>query len=145
MYLLASYVAFAGCWTLAADMGLAPRFPLVINGVGVGDKIIHFVVVGGFALVLSRALCRHGWRPARGVFAGMAIAATLATLEELTNLLTPYRGFSRLDLVANYSGIVCLTTLGWLAGAMREPSRGAAAPPALSAELLLPAQAPPAS
>lgn len=133
MYLLSGYVLCAGIWAAAANMGLSPRIlqPWFVNGVSVHDKVIHFLVVGGFAVVLARAYGKLGWRAGLCWVAAMATAALLATFEELTNLLTPYRNFSILDLAADYSGILLLTGLVWgiergvRSAAGRPASRGA--------------------
>ncbi|MEN1679036.1 MAG: VanZ family protein [Planctomycetota bacterium] len=119
MYVLAAFVSLVSTWTLAANVGVAPRFARMLGGPGVGDKVIHFAVVGGFALVLAHALKSLGFHARRALLTGMAIAATLATLEEFSNLLTPYRSFSTLDLVADYAGVLTLGGGAWLASRLR--------------------------
>ena len=119
MLALSAYVLVAAAWALAADFGAKVGLPLTINGVFVGDKVVHFLVVGGFAVVAARALRDFGWRKASALKAGMAAAAILATVEELTNLLTPHRGFSLLDLVADYAGVIVFAAIWWAAGRVR--------------------------
>lgn len=142
MYLLSAYILAAGTWAIAADFGAAKGLPLTINGVFVGDKVLHFLVVGGFALVLSRAIRLLGGRPVRSLLIGMAIAAVLATLEEFTNALTPHRNFSTLDMLANYSGILAMGLVGRVTMFRRPAANGVAGEVIEAAASLVGGQAP---
>ncbi|TWT43323.1 VanZ family protein [Botrimarina hoheduenensis] len=114
MFLLATFSSLVATWTYAANHGAAHGLPLWIGGVFVGDKVVHFLIVGLFAVLVARAIRRHGYRPATSLLAGMAIAAILATIEEATNALTPHRTCSVADLLADYAGIVTLSAVAWL-------------------------------
>lgn len=112
MGLLCAYVGAVGAWTIAANVGAAQGLPLRVGGVSVGDKVVHFCVVGLFSLVIARALSQSGVRAPRSLVYGGLLAATLATLEEFTNALTPHRCCSGWDLMADYAGIVTLSVAG---------------------------------
>jgi hypothetical protein len=116
MYLLVIYTLFAGSWAVAANFGAPHDIPVSFNGVFVGDKIVHFVVVGLFALVLQRALWRLGMQAERSLVLSAIITVSLCAVEELSNLLTPHRTCSFADYAADLAGITVMLTYGWLVG-----------------------------
>lgn len=121
MWLLAAYSVAVGAWTLSANAGMAHSLPLYFQGIFVGDKVVHFVVVGVFALIVARAIRSVGVHPWRSLLSGMAIAMVLATFEEATNALTPHRCCSVLDLAADLAGVIVLGAIGWLSGFRSRP------------------------
>ncbi|MEO1498682.1 MAG: VanZ family protein [Planctomycetota bacterium] len=121
MLLLAAYTTIVGAWAMAANAGAAHGLPLYVQGVFVGDKVVHFVVVGLFALVVARAIRLRGCRAWQSLLAGMAIAVVLATIEEATNALTPHRSCSLLDIVADVAGVATLGAVAWVAGFRSRP------------------------
>jgi hypothetical protein len=123
MYLLVIYTLFAGSWAVAANFGAPHDIPVSFNGVYIGDKIVHFAVVGLFALVLQRALWRAGVQAERSLLLSGLITASLCALEELSNLLTPHRTFSFADYAADCAGMIVMMSYGWLIG-MRSVSFG---------------------
>jgi hypothetical protein len=116
MYLLVIYTLFAGSWAVAANFGAPHDIPVSFNGVYIGDKIVHFAVVGLFALVLQRALWRSGVQAERSLLWSALITASLCAVEELSNLLTPHRTFSFADYAADLAGIMVMLAYGWLIG-----------------------------
>jgi hypothetical protein len=100
-----------------ADSGIARPFFDWINRHMGGDKVGHFILLGGLAFTFNRAL---GGRCARmgplfiqvgGLLIGLAI-----TCEEFSQIWIPGRTFDWGDLAANYAGIACADWLGrrWL-------------------------------
>jgi len=105
---------------LAADLGLAPLVFSLVRAVPGGDKIGHFVLVGGLAFLAEFAL--RGRRI--GVLGlrlplGSLLIAVAATLEEFSQLLLARRSFDVLDLVFDFAGIAILGTLArrWITNA----------------------------
>jgi hypothetical protein len=128
MYVLVIYTLFAGSWAVAANFGAPHDIPVSFNGVYVGDKIVHFAVVGLFALVLQRALWRSGVQAERSMVLSALLTASLCAVEELSNLLTPHRTCSFADFAADCAGILVMLSFGWLIG-MRSVSFGRSSPP----------------
>ncbi|MFO0694047.1 MAG: VanZ family protein [Polyangiales bacterium] len=78
-----------------------------------GDWLVHFLVVGLFAFVLSFALEGRRVRVlAVEPSLGAVLTCLLATGEELLQGLSPYRTLTLHDLVMNVLGAVVLGTLG---------------------------------
>ncbi len=75
-----------------------------------GDKLGHFLIIGGFAFTLNYALCCRTV-PIAGapVLLGSLIVLALAAAEEVSQLFIPGRSFDLLDFVADALGI-------WLLG-----------------------------
>lgn len=75
-----------------------------------GDKLGHFLILGGFAFVLNHALrCRTVTLGGKPVLLGSLVVLTLAAAEETSQLFIPGRTFDLLDLAADALGI-------WLVG-----------------------------
>lgn len=115
MYLLFAYITVVSAWVLAANLGYAHGLPLYVHDVFVGDKVVHFFVVGLFALAVANAIRSRGCRPLSSLLLGMAIALLTASLEEASNALTPHRTASWLDLLADTLGVGSMGALGWFA------------------------------
>jgi VanZ family protein len=75
-----------------------------------GDKLGHFLILGGFAFVLNHALrCRTVTLGGKPLLLGNLVVLLLATAEETSQLFIPSRTFDLLDLAADALGI-------WLVG-----------------------------
>jgi hypothetical protein len=86
-----------------------------------GDKLGHFLILGGLACVVNHALrCRTVALLGRPVLLGSLATLILATAEETSQLYISGRSFDLFDLAADVLGI-------WLVG--RLPCRRAAATP----------------
>ena len=71
-----------------------------------GDKCGHFLLMGGFALLLNLSLSGRVVRVAGSAFlVGSIVALTLITIEEFSQRLIPHRTFDLLDLLADYAGV----------------------------------------
>jgi VanZ family protein len=74
-----------------------------------GDKVLHFLLFGGLALVANLALAFHRPRSfARAIVMGSILVMIVATAEEYSNQYLVRRDWSLGDLTANYLGVVCL-------------------------------------
>jgi hypothetical protein len=106
---LPSILAFAFvAWIIfLADAGYAIEFFAAIQSRG-GDKLGHFVLIGGVAYFVNVSLGCRTWR--RWLLGSLVIAA-LATVEELTQVWIDNRHCDALDLAADLAGI-------WLAGVL---------------------------
>ncbi|TWT32561.1 hypothetical protein KOR34_43240 [Posidoniimonas corsicana] len=110
-WILCAYLLISVALAVSADLG---RYAPLINEVHsapMGDKLLHTLFSGGLALLINCVLLgRRTGSPWAALGLGATIAAALCTLEEATNLLTPYRGAELSDLAANYLGILLLGT-----------------------------------
>lgn len=122
-------VFFASLWFVAvvgiivlADTGRAAGVFGWIEQTPGSDKLGHFVLIGGMALMLNLAL-RARCVPALGRqwLVGSIVVVALFTAEEYSQKFNRRRHFDYGDLAADYAGIWCA---GWCALRMR---RGAAA------------------
>ncbi len=104
---LPTLLAFAFvCWVIfLADFGYAIEFFAAVQSSG-GDKIAHFGLIGGLAYFVNMSLACRSWR---GWLLGSLIVGALATVEELSQVLTENRNCDALDLAADFAGI-------WVAG-----------------------------
>ena len=83
-----------------------------VKAVPGGDKVGHFVLVGGLAFLLNWTLrCREIWCAGRLWLLGSVLVFAIFTVDEVTQLWRPARTFDLLDLGANYAGI---WFFGWL-------------------------------
>ncbi len=77
-----------------------------------GDKLGHFLILGGFAFVLNHSLrCRTVPLGGRPVLLGSLIVLLLAAAEETSQRFIPGRNFDLLDLAADALGILLLGRL----------------------------------
>jgi VanZ family protein len=82
-----------GIWVATIKLEIPP-------GVSISDKLIHILVFFGFALLLDLAISRQPfwlWKGLPLLFYGIGI--------EVLQYFTPFRSFSILDMVADFSGI----------------------------------------
>lgn len=85
----------------------------VIHAIPYGDKIGHFVLIGGLTLLINLAVNCHRISVGRLKFlTASLVIVVLITLEEFSQLFVASRHFDLGDLAANYLGIVFCS---WLA------------------------------
>lgn len=80
-----------------------------VTRVPFGDKVGHFVLIGGLGLAADVVLRFRDWR---GVPIGPAVVMVVALLEELSQIALPTRSFDLVDLAADALGIAAFTALG---------------------------------
>jgi hypothetical protein len=109
----------SSCWdwwsrSLALPIWELPA-PFSIGSIAIrgGDKAGHFVLLGGLAFTLNRALGGRSTRmgPIAVQLGGLLVALAI-TREEFSQMWIPSRTFDWGDLAANYAGIACAD---WLA------------------------------
>ena len=93
-----------------ADRGTLPGFIINLYAFPNGDKVGHFLLMGGVSFCANLAWAARrvhlwGWRP----LLGSLLVALAVTLEEFSQLLFATRTFDLLDLAASLGGI-------WLLG-----------------------------
>ena len=99
-----AFFLFVSLIIYLADAGLAPGFFGWVQHTSGGDKVGHFVLIGGLALCLNLSLGCRKWC---GLLAGSLIVVALCTAEEFSQLfLGSRRHFDWLDLAADYAGIL---------------------------------------
>jgi hypothetical protein len=105
---------------VAADRGAMPPVIAALYAFPGGDKVGHFLLMGGLALLVNLSLSsRTVTILSRQVLLGSVLVAAVVTIEECTQALSANRTFSLLDLGFGYAGIVCAGYLGnWLQRAM---------------------------
>jgi hypothetical protein len=88
-----------------------------------GDKISHFLLMGGLSFVVNWAMrCRRfsWWR--FNVLRGSAIVTVLVALEEFSQLFIRYRTFDLTDLACDFAGIFLFGRLAcWLTQNRAQP------------------------
>ena|SRR5256885_3919787 len=79
-----------------------------------GDKLGHFLLMGGFSFILNMAMgCAtiKVWR--LRLLKGSLIVALVVTLEEFSQLFIRYRTFDLIDLTCDYLGIFLFAQLAY--------------------------------
>ncbi|MEC7523174.1 MAG: VanZ family protein [Myxococcota bacterium] len=99
---IVAIVVIAGLGGTHEMFGLVTRLPL-------GDKIGHFVLIGGLALAADLGF---GFRSWRRVPVGPALVVVLALGEEVSQLFLATRSFDLGDLAADALGVATFTWLG---------------------------------
>lgn len=93
-----------------ADTGTMPSAIRAVYNFPYGDKVGHFVLYGMLALLLNGAAHQRTIKLLdRPLVIGSLIAASLALIEEITQIYFPNRSFDLIDLGAGLFGI-------WFAG-----------------------------
>lgn len=78
-----------------------------------GDKISHFLLVGGLAFCTNFFLKEREIEViGNKVLLGSFTIFILMTFEEFTQIFIPHRNFDLLDLASNYLGILVIGTIG---------------------------------
>jgi VanZ family protein len=106
-YAIALFVAL-----LCADTGMLNPIARYVNAYPALDNLVHFFMYGGLALAVNAAWARaRSGTLTRAIVTGSTIVLIASTVEELTNLVVPYRGWATSDLAANYLGIMFVGVL----------------------------------
>lgn len=109
-------IAFIAClWLIVfiADAGLGGRVFQTLTRAPGGDKTGHFLLMGLAALMVNLSL--NAARVQIGplsLLRGSVLVAVVVTAEEFSQMFFASRGFSLIDLAADYAGIL---VFGWLA------------------------------
>jgi len=113
--LLAGYLAVLGLIIWCADHA-ETRFVFDwLRALPGGDKLGHFLILGGLAFTLNHALNGRSFRMlGHPVLLGSALALAFAATEECTQLWIPGRTFDLADLAADALGIWLLGRLARL-------------------------------
>jgi len=107
-----AYAAVLAAIIFSADAGWLPPFAERLHDLPFGDKVMHFLMFGGLALVANLALASRGRRTlARAIVIGSILVLIVATAEEYSNRFVSRRDWSFGDLTANYLGVACLGVL----------------------------------
>ena len=83
-----------GLWVATTKLDIETSF-------AISDKIIHVVVFFGFAMLLDLASSRHPF----WLWKGLPLLA-YGVFVEVLQYFTPFRSFSVLDILADFSGIM---------------------------------------
>jgi VanZ family protein len=91
---------------IVANLGLSPQFFPFIYQIPWGDKLGHFILMGLLSFLLNMITNA----PRIQVFSLdilkiSLIVMIIVTIEEFSQLILKYRGFSPLDLIFDYTGI----------------------------------------
>ncbi len=88
-----------------------------------GDKLGHFLLMGGLAFLLNLSFGLRRWRPYQlDLLLGSLLVALAATAEEISQYWLANRRFDPWDLAADLAGILCFDLLARLYGSFREKS-----------------------
>lgn len=110
------YLAIIITIIVIADGKATYRWLSFARGWPYGDKISHFLLMGGLSFMVNWAMVCRKLRLGRWeVLRGSAIVAVLVTLEEFSQLFIRYRTFDLSDLACDFAGIFLFGQLAsWL-------------------------------
>jgi VanZ family protein len=112
------YTAAVFFFLLLVDFGQLRPLGFFVNSIPTLDKVLHFLMYGGMALLANAALSRRPrWSLIGAIATGSIIVMIVSTIEEYSNTFTPCRSWSLSDLAANYLGIGCLGVLPFVRSA----------------------------
>lgn len=105
-FLAGLYVAVIIAIIVIADGTTTHRWLNFVRVLPYGDKVAHFLLMGGLSFVINWALrCRRftlgRWR----VLLGSTVVLLLVTAEEISQLFNRYRTFDLTDLACDFAGI----------------------------------------
>jgi VanZ family protein len=107
------FILFILLIILIADLGLGPELFFFLPYIPGGDTTGHFVLIGLLAFLVNMTLrAAHVTVAGASLLKGSVIITIIVTLEEFSQLFLDNRGFSLVDLAADYAGILLF---GWLA------------------------------
>ncbi|MCD4686722.1 MAG: VanZ family protein [Anaerolineae bacterium] len=96
-----------------ANAGLGPRVFKFLKMVPGGDKTGHFLLMGTAAFLVNLSLNAARMQVGSlSLLRGSMLVAVAVTAEEFSQVFFASRGFSLIDLAADYAGILLF---GWLA------------------------------
>jgi hypothetical protein len=107
----AAFFLFITVIVILADQGRLPGIITALYNFPNGDKVGHFLLMGGLSLLVNLAIAP---RPIRRHVLATLIVAALVALEEASQAWFGTRHADIADLAVSLAGIVCLG--GWLRG-----------------------------
>ena len=108
--LAAAAFVFIAAIVVLADQGRLPGIIAALYDFPNGDKVGHFLLMGGLSLLVNLALPA---RPLRHHILASLLVAALVALEEASQAWFGTRHAELADLAASLAGIVCLGGVGW--------------------------------
>lgn len=91
---------------LAANQGMIPMW-WAFRRLSWADKLGHFVLIGGLALLVNLALGARRWRLGRmSGLQGSLWISVVVVVEEISQYWMTYRAFELADLAADFLGIL---------------------------------------
>lgn len=108
--LAAVFTLFIIVIVVLADQGRLPGFVTVLISFPNGDKLGHFLLMGGLSLLVNLALPAGAHR--RHILA-LWLVALLVAVEEVSQSWFGTRHPDLVDLLASLAGILLLGKLGW--------------------------------
>jgi VanZ family protein len=122
-WLTVTFILFLVGVVFAADTGLGTTLFVFLDRIPGGDKTGHFVLIGMLAFLINMSLDSTRTRVLSvRVLKGSLIIAVIVTLEEFSQLFLRHRGFSLIDLSADYAGILLFGQLAATITAQRKPA-----------------------
>jgi VanZ family protein len=122
-WLTGMFILFVIGVVLVADVGLGSTLFVFLDHVPGGDKTGHFVLIGMVSFLVNMSLSAARTRVfSVHVLKGSLIVAVIVTLEEFSQLFLRNRGFSLIDLAADYAGIILFGQLAASITTRRKPA-----------------------
>jgi VanZ family protein len=101
-----SFLLFIGFVILSANLGWDFFFFGWVKYLPLGDKMAHFLLVGGISFFVNLLLEVKQFKVGKWeILLGSFLVFTFITLEEFSQLFLTRRNFDLLDLIANYLGL----------------------------------------
>lgn len=85
------------------------------------DKVVHFLLYGGLAVLCARAVRGYSARPAIAAYAGVVLASLYGISDEVHQFFTPGRSPDVRDWVADTAGAVLCVAAWYAAVRVRQP------------------------
>jgi VanZ family protein len=109
-----SFLIFIGFVILSANNGWDFFFFSWVKYLPLGDKMAHFILVGGVSFFVNLLLAVRMYKIGKTtVLLGSFIVFTFITIEEFSQMFLIRRNFDLLDLTANYLGIFIFGQLAY--------------------------------
>jgi len=92
---------------IAANLGFGPSFFAFVYIVPWGDKVGHFILMGLLSFFVNMVLQASRVHVfSFDLLKGSLIVLLIVTIEEFSQTLLKFRGFSIVDLIFDYTGII---------------------------------------
>jgi hypothetical protein len=100
------YLVIFAAIIFLADRGIMPRIIADMYAFPYGDKVGHLLLMGALSFLVNVSIsCRYIRLGSINLLLGSLLISVIATIEEITQLLSISRSFSLVDLGFSYLGI----------------------------------------
>lgn len=109
-----AFLLFVGWIIYSADVGNHNIFFDFVKAIPNGDKLGHFFLFGVLTLLVNLGLNFKRFKLWKRLPLGTVLVSTFVLFEELSQAFFPNRTLDIIDLIADGSGIIAFTYIGYL-------------------------------